>query len=42
VPGDNHRIAVRHTWAPHVWSDPESAQAFSSIWNYPGRTMAAT
>jgi len=42
VPVNNHRIAVRHTWAPHVWSDPESAQAFSSIWNYPGRTMAAT
>jgi len=42
VPVSNHRIAVRHTWAPHVWSDPETAQAFSSIWNYPGRTMAAT
>ena len=42
VPFNNHRIAVRHTWAPHVWSDPETAQAFSSIWNYPGRTMAAT
>ena len=42
VPTSNHRIAVRHTWAPHVWNDPESATAFSSIWNYPGRTMAAT
>jgi hypothetical protein len=42
VPTSNHRIAVRHTWAPHVWNDPETAQAFSSIWNYPGRTMAAT
>jgi hypothetical protein len=42
VPLNNHRIAVRHTWAPHVWNDPESATAFSSIWNYPGRTMAAT
>jgi hypothetical protein len=42
VPTNNQRIAVRHTWAPHVWNDPESAVAFSSIWNYPGRTMAAT
>ena len=42
VPAGNHRIAVRHTWAPHVWNDPESATAFSSIWDYPGRTMAAT
>jgi hypothetical protein len=42
VPANNHRVAVRHTWAPHVWNDPESASAFSSIWDYPGRTMAAT
>jgi hypothetical protein len=42
VPANNHRVAVRHTWAPHVWNDPESATAFSSIWDYPGRTMAAT
>jgi hypothetical protein len=42
VPSGNHRIAVRHTWAPHVWNDPESVTAFSSIWDYPGRTMAAT
>ena len=42
VPTGNHRISVRHTWAPHVWNDPESAVAFSSIWDYPGRTMAAT
>lgn len=42
VPTGSHRVAVRHTWAPHVWNDPESASAFSSIWDYPGRTMAAT
>ena len=42
VPINNHRIAVRHTWAPHVWNDPEPVGAFSSIWDYPGRTMAAT
>ena len=42
MPAGNHRIAVRHTWAPHVWNDPESATAFSSIWDYPGQTMAAT
>ena len=42
VPATNHRFSVRHTWAPHVWNDPESATAFSSIWDYPGRTMAAT
>jgi hypothetical protein len=42
IPINNHRVSVRHTWAPHVWNDPETAQAFSSIWDYPGRTMAAT
>ena len=42
VPANNTRIAVRSTWAPHVWNDPESATAFSSIWDYPGRTVAAT
>ena len=42
VPTANHRISVRHTWAPHVWNDPESAVAFSSVWDYPGRTAAAT
>ncbi|HEY6509951.1 MAG TPA: carboxypeptidase-like regulatory domain-containing protein, partial [Vicinamibacterales bacterium] len=42
VPVSNHRIAVRQTWAPHVWNDPESATAFSSIWDYPGQTGAAT
>ena len=42
LPTSSHRISVRHTWAPHVWNDPESATAFSSIWDYPGRTMAAT
>ena len=25
IPADGHRISVRHTWAPHVWNDPESA-----------------
>jgi len=42
VPASNTRIAVRSTWAPHVWNDPESATAFSSIWDYPGQTGAAT
>lgn len=42
VPVSNHRIAIRQTWAPHVWNDPESATAFSSIWDYPGQTGAAT
>jgi len=42
APTSNHRFAIRHTWAPHVWNDPESAVAYSSIWNYPGRTLAAT
>ena len=23
VPTSNHRLAVRHTWAPNVWNDPE-------------------
>src|SRR5687767_11849700 len=42
LPANNHRVALRHTWAPNVWNDPESLTAFSSIWDYPGRTMAAT
>ena len=42
VPTGSHRFAVRHTWAPHVWNFPESATAYSSIWDYPGRTLAAT
>jgi hypothetical protein len=29
IPANNHHFAVRHTWAPHVWNDPESAMAFS-------------
>jgi hypothetical protein len=42
VPEGNHRIALRHTWAPNVWNTPESLTAYSSVWDYPGRTMAAT
>ena len=38
----NHRLAVRHTWAPNVWNDPEPLSVYSTIWDYPGRTMAAT
>ena len=42
VPSSNHRVAVRHTWAPNVWNDPEPMGVYSTIWDYPGRTMAAT
>jgi hypothetical protein len=42
VPTANHRLAVRHTWAPNVWNDPEPLTVYSTIWDYPGRTMAAT
>ncbi len=42
VPTANHRVAVRHTWAPNVWNDPEPMGVYSTIWDYPGRTMAAT
>jgi hypothetical protein len=42
VPGSNHRVAVRHTWAPNVWNDPEPLSVYSTIWDYPGRTLAAT
>jgi hypothetical protein len=42
VPTSNHRVAVRHTWAPNVWNDPEPMGVYSTIWDYPGRTMAAT
>ena len=42
VPTSNHRVAVRHTWAPNVWNDPEPMAVYSTIWDYPGRTLAAT
>jgi hypothetical protein len=42
VPDSNNRLAVRHTWAPNVWNDPEPLSVYSTIWDYPGRTMAAT
>jgi hypothetical protein len=42
LPVANHRLATRHTWAPNIWNDPEPFGAFSTIWDYPGRTLAAT
>jgi Carboxypeptidase regulatory-like domain len=42
VPSIKHRLAVRHTWAPNVWNDPEPMAVYSTIWDYPGRTLAAT
>ncbi len=42
VPNSKHRLAVRHTWAPNVWNDPEPFAVYSTIWDYPGRTLAAT
>jgi len=42
VPTGNHRVALRHTWAPNVWNDPEPLGVYSTIWDYPGRTLAAT
>jgi hypothetical protein len=42
VPTSNHRLAVRHTWAPNIWNDPEPLSVYSTVWDYPGRTMAAT
>ena len=42
VPTNTHRVAVRHTWAPNVWNDPEPMGVYSTIWDYPGRTLAAT
>jgi hypothetical protein len=42
VPTASHRLAVRHTWAPNVWNDPEPMTVYSTIWDYPGRTLAAT
>ena len=42
VPSLKHRLAVRHTWAPNVWNDPEPMAVYSTIWDYPGRTLAAT
>jgi hypothetical protein len=42
VPTAKHRFAIRHTWAPNVWNDPEPLTVYSTIWDYPGRTLAAT
>ena len=42
VPNGSHRLAARHTWAPNIWNDPEPVEAYSTIWDYPGRTAAAT
>jgi hypothetical protein len=42
VVNSNHRLAVRHTWAPNIWNDPEAMGIYSTVWDYPGRTMAAT
>ena len=42
VPTSTHRLAVRHTWLPNVWNDPEPMGVYSTIWDYPGRTLAAT
>ena len=42
VPTNTHRLAIRHTWAPNVWNDPEPMGVYSTIWDYPGRTLAAT
>ena len=42
VPNSKHRLAVRHTWAPNVWNNPEQFAVYSTIWDYPGRTLAAT
>src|SRR4051812_3415293 len=42
VPSADHRLAVRHTWAPNIWNDPEPLGAYATVWDYPGRTLAAT
>jgi hypothetical protein len=42
VPVPDHRISVRHTWAPNIWNDPEPFGTFATVWDYPGRTLAAT
>jgi hypothetical protein len=42
VPTSKHRLAIRHTWLPNVWNDPEPMTVYSTIWDYPGRTLAAT
>src|SRR5439155_1111386 len=42
VASSKHRVAVRHTWAPNYWNDPEHFAVYATIWDYPGRTLAAT
>jgi hypothetical protein len=42
VLNNSTRFAVRHTWAPNIWNDPEAVSVYSTVWKYPGRTLAAT
>ena len=42
VVSNDHRLAVRHSWLPNVWNEPQAMALYSNVWQYPGRTMAAS
>jgi hypothetical protein len=40
---DKHRLAVRHTWFPHIWNVINGPiPLYSTIWQYPNRTAVFT
>ncbi len=40
---DQHRLAVRHTWFPHIWNAINGPiPLYSTIWQYPNRTAVLT
>ena len=42
VINNDHRLAVRHSWLPNIWNDPQAMALYSNVWQYPGRTLAAS
>ena len=42
IPSNNHRLAIRHSWLPNAWNEPQAMGLYSNVWQYPARTLAAT
>lgn len=43
VVNDKHRLAVRHTWFPHIWNDINGPiQTYTTVWQYPARNAVLT
>ena len=42
IASTNHRLAVRHSWLPNVWNEPQAMGLYSNVWQYPARTVAST